>query len=294
MTGIVADTGRKESYWVSYMKKKARDEDNNHLGVIIGKTGSGKSYAGLRMCYEIDSTFNPERIVFSPLELIELFKKEKVKSGQCILWDEAGVGASSRDWQSKTNKLINFFLQTFRQRRILLFMTVPYLDFLDSTTRRLVDATFQTISIDRKKKRVVLKPMLIPYRPQYKIPFPRYLRLSKDGMVNKIVRWHVELPPKWLLEEYNKKKMAFTQALNEEIYEGFKEIEQTKKKVKEPKELTPLQQQTLDLMTKHRDVDLVAKKMKVSKRNVYLNLSLCRKKGYEYDENRVKGGENEV
>lgn len=276
---LVIDTNRNEKFWVSYIKRRI-DQKKNFLGILTGPTGSGKSWSALSVCLQVDQTFNPSRIVFSMKELMKLINEGNLKSGQAILWDEAGIDVSNRSWQSLVNKMVNFLLQTFRHKRLILIMTVPYLDFVDNSTRKLFHAEFLTQKIDYEKKSCKVKPQLIQYNPRNKKFYYKYLRVKTKLGVSPLVSWNVEQPPKWLVEPYEDMKASFTSKLNQDIEEALNNVD----KQKERKPLTELQERAMILIQKYGDVETVAKEMNLSSKTIYFHIQSAEKKGYSREE----------
>ena len=81
--------------WVRYIRQRIK-KNKNFLGVITGPTGSGKSYAGLTICKEVDPEFDETRVIFKAKDLMSLINSGELKAGSTILWDEAGVDLSNR------------------------------------------------------------------------------------------------------------------------------------------------------------------------------------------------------
>ena len=151
-----------EYSWIRYIKQRIQ-KNKNFLCFIGGQTGSGKSWSALSICEMLDSDFSIERCVFSGKGLMQLVNSGSLKKGSCVLFDESGIELSNRNWQSTLNKMLNYLMQTFRHKCIILFFTSPYMDFLDSATRKLMHAQFEMVSIDQKEKKGILKPKLIQY-----------------------------------------------------------------------------------------------------------------------------------
>ena len=144
-----------EYYWVRYIKQRTR-QNKNFLFIISGQTGSGKSWSGLSIGEMVNKDFDVGRVVFRGKELMVLINsKAPKKKGTFILWDEAGIDLSNRNWQANANRMINFLMQTFRHRCFVLCFTAPYSDFIDKSTRKLFHAEFRTISIDFKKRKTI-------------------------------------------------------------------------------------------------------------------------------------------
>lgn len=235
----------KQYSWIRYIDLRIR-QNKNFLGFISGQTGSGKSYCALSLAEMIDPEFSVERCIFSGKELMQLINSDKLGKGNVIIWDEAGIDLSNRSWQSTTNKLLNFLLQTFRHRNFILIFTSPYIDFVDNNTRKLFHAEFKTQSIDFKDKVTKIKPQLIQYNSRLGKFYYKYLRVvTGQGDVVPIESWKIPIPSKELIEAYERKKNKFTAELNKNI--SF-ELEKEENKDKKP--LTELQEKILECWEK--------------------------------------------
>jgi len=278
----------KEKYWISYIKQRIR-KNKNFLGFISGQTGSGKSYSSLRIAEELDKEFSIERCVFGGLELMNLINSGKLKKGSVIVFEEVGVNINARNWASITNKMLNYLLQTFRHKNFILIMNSPFMDFIDSATRKLFHAEMQTIGIDFKNEEVLLKPQLIQYNPRLqKFYFKRLKVIKPEGKVPVDI-WRVAKPSEPLRQAYEKKKNEFTARLNKEIQEELERVELKKHK---KKELTDNQEEILNLLKQGFNVEQIAIIRNRAERVIYKSLELIKKKGYQfnpiYDKNHRK------
>lgn len=273
---------RQDPYWILYIKNRIKNM-KNFLGITTGPTGSGKSWSALSICLMADPTFTPERIVFSMKELMKLINEGDLKSGSAILWDEAGIDASNRSWQSLTNKMINFLLQTFRHKRIILIMTTPYLDFVDSNTRKLFHAEITTEKIYKDKKEVQTKPMVIQYNSKNKKFYYKYLRVNTGKGTSPVKKWNIPKPPQWLVDEYEELKTKFTSALNKDIEKQLNPIILNPNDKRKP--LTEKQEQVLKLLAKNGgDMNKVVEKIGITHQTAYFHKDCARKKGYSWEE----------
>lgn len=223
--------GEEKKYsWVEYIHQRI-EKNKNFIGMISGPTGSGKTWAGLSIAELLDKDFNIDRVVFKATELMALVNSGTLKSGSVILWDEAGIDLSSRSWQSAMNKMLNFLLQTFRHKNIILFLTAPYGDFVDSASRKLFHAEFETVSINKELKKCTIKPKLLQYNSSNKKWYRKYLRVIKEEMLVKIKRWAIPKPSKEIINVYEEKKEKFTDSLNREIERTLLSIDKVEEDV---------------------------------------------------------------
>ena len=124
-------------YWLSdYALGRVR-KNQNYIILITGQVGSGKSYSGLALAEDIDPYFNIDRVIFHPKEFIQLLDMGLPK-GSVVLWEEVGVTLSSRDWFKEQNKIISSLFETFRRHNLILIMTVPNVQFIDSRIRSMI------------------------------------------------------------------------------------------------------------------------------------------------------------
>jgi len=266
---------KKVKYWIEYILSRIK-KNKNFIGFISGATGSGKSYCSLRIAQELDSNFTIDNCVFSGLELMNLINGKTLKSGSVVVFEEIGVEMSNKNWQSVTNKMINYLFQTFRHRNFILIMNSPFMDFVDASTRKLFHAEFQTIGIDFKKKQAKLKPQLIQYNSRMqKFYYKRLKVITTDGAVP-IDVWRVDKPSSALLKEYELKKKNYTDRLNIKITEELLALEG-----KQKKELSDKQTEVLDKLKEGLIPQQIAEELECHLSNVKSIMTNIKKKGYK-------------
>jgi hypothetical protein len=273
----------KQYSWIRYINQRIR-KNKNFLCFISGPTGSGKSYSSLRIAEIIDTEFSEERIVFSGLELMQLINSGSLKKGSVVVFEEAGIGISNKNWQSTTNKMLNFLIQTFRHRNFILIFNSPYMDFVDASTRRLFHAELRTINIDFKEKKVKLKPQLIQYNSRLQKFYYKYLRVVTKRGVIPVSSWKVEKPSSELVDRYEIKKREFTSKLNKKIMSEMEEQEAGGKQ----KELTTIQSEIVEAFKKGYSVEAIAEERGCNSSLVRRQRQFIEKKGYKI--NPIKDG----
>ncbi len=265
--------------WVKYIHQRI-DNNKNFICLISGATGSGKTWVGLSMGELLDPEFGIDRVIFKGSELMDLINSGELKSGSVILWDEAGIDLSSRSWQSMMNKMLNFLLQTFRHKNLVLIMTAPYGDFIDVASRKLFHAEFETVAINKRKKTCAIKPLLLQYNSSNKKWYRKYLQVIKKGIGQiKIKRWNVPKPSDELIEVYEKKKNEFTDSLNKEIGRSLVKIE------KDEDTLTDKQRDIVEYWKQGiYNQTFIGSEIGMEGSQLSNNIKWMKKKGYNRDE----------
>jgi len=137
---IVKDpnTGFEISYSISSRLKrnldknviKALEKENKDCVMIVdGREGSGKSTLAMQIGKYCDPTLDLSRIVFSPEDFREAILKSK--KGQCIVYDEAFTGFSSRGSLSPINKVLVSLAMQMRQKNLFIIIVLPTIFMLD-------------------------------------------------------------------------------------------------------------------------------------------------------------------
>ncbi len=266
---------------VSWIEKRMK-ENLNFLSVFTGETGIGKTWSAISLAEKIDPDFDAHKqIVFGFKELMQIindseFKKMKIKQ---IIFDEPQITISVREWQSRTNKMINYLLSTFRHQNIIIYFCTPYMDFLDSASMKLMHCNFECRGVNLKTNKSKIRMKILQYNPNLRKHYNHSLYVIRDGKVNKLPFIHIPKPPKKLIDIFEKRKTEFTDKLNQEIMEELNEI--AKKSQPFSKDLlTDRQKQVVELLERLGDVKLVAKELGISIQSVYDNLNFAKKKGY--------------
>ena len=206
---------------IERIKKRVLHEQNSFQCMVLGATGTGKSFAALRFCEILDPTFNVERVVFTPEDFMELVGR--LEAGQAILCDEIGSWLSGRDWQTVINKLMGIVLETYRFKRLIVFWTVPHQRMVDINLRGLCHATIETIAIDRSTNKSMIK---FKYRTTNPMTGAIYERFPVTrGERGKLIlrKIFVNRPSSYLEEAYLKKKEEHMEVVYEDIKRNIQE-----------------------------------------------------------------------
>lgn len=176
------------TYFTEWIQNRLNSK-RNVLICIVGETGVGKSYMALRLgeVYDQNHDFDINHVAFTAEEFFKCL--ETMKSGCFVVFDEAGVAYSHREFQKLSNKLLSFVFQTFRYKYINVIFTVPTLGYLDYVGRGLLHCVIRVV--DRGKG--------IVYNVQ-KNMLGTEIYTPKMGIIT------VGLPSENLTNEYEKKK----------------------------------------------------------------------------------------
>jgi len=268
----------------SYIKDRIENKNKNFVILFVGATGSGKSYAALKLAELLDKNFSIDMCAFKARDFMNIINNlvkrseegEEIK-GRVILWDEFGVEHSAREFMTISNRVINYFFQTSRHLNLIVIMTVPLLSFVDSATRKLCHAVAEMGGINSKDKTSNVKIKMLQTNVISGKEYPKYLRYRRNNKsyVSKKVKFN--LPSEQLAQAYELKKKQFTTGLNKEIMEKLLNSEN---KDKGKKELTDNQKKVAELLTK-KDVEKTAKEMGVTERSIYAYKTSIENKGYK-------------
>ncbi len=302
----------KRNSWARWMVARTMRKNDNNLISVIGKTGSGKTWSAISIC-EIMSKmdkvpFTSKNIVFSLKELMDLINSGVLKRGSKIIFDEPQVSISAREFQSMANKVFNLLVTTFRHLNLSLFFCTPFESLLDKSTRKLLHARFETMSINTRKKTCRLKPRYIEYSDWKSMPYLKQLIIydkTPDGSkrVQKMFHWDVPMPSDKIIKEYEKKKTDFTSNLNKNISSQLSKFDESGKSMTAPqqvavvgvrKELTEKQLRAMEFLAAY-GLKETAKRLGVTMGAISIHKKLSMKKGWglqEFKDNRASQTQN--
>jgi len=229
-------------------KRTSKKENDNFIMLIVGDTGSGKSYAGMvtglmSVMYasvmhdpEEEPIFNEDTIVFRPAKMMELLD-EGLPPQSIIQLDEGGEIANARKWYSDPNDVITSTIDTFRADRLALIWCTPDPSRIDKNVREEADVIAQ---MTRKKhmkvqnivKDRVSKQILHPY-PTMKGKVLKGNTANNDYSNVKVADVYKVLREmgrdESMIEEYEKRKKKFIDEVQKKGREKLEENKSDKK-----------------------------------------------------------------
>jgi len=197
-------------------------KDKNFLGLVCGKTGTGKSSSSVRLAELIDPEFNVDRIVFTAQDFLKLIRSKELHKGSAVVLDEAGIaqGLAAREAMTRVNRALDQFLQGFRAYNFAVIFTVPNFMSVDTSLRRLAHSYFQTHKILRARKLCEMKCYDLHQNPLTGEIQPFYPRFYlANGVRIKVSHIRLRQPSTGLWKAYLEKKASWLDALTENTLE---------------------------------------------------------------------------
>lgn len=209
-----------DSWYSNYVRGTLNNGNQDHLCIIPGPRGTGKSYAALSLCKQIYPHLNRRCFIFCVEELIDFLNSTHNERGVAILYDEFGVDANVKKWQSSTNTAINYLMQTIRTYNLAIFFTAPSLHLVDSHTRDLFKFALHSKigNIDYKTNTAWFSPYFIT--PSTNMMSNELYRHSPViGYGNEAItltQIGIAHPPKEIVEEYDKARKEYVTRIGNE------------------------------------------------------------------------------
>lgn len=216
---------------IKYIHWRIFKKNRNFIIIFCGPTGSGKTYAALDLAERLSEKFNTPFSIKGNVDFrFDNFVKKTMlpqnkEKGTCFVFEEVGAvggGASSREWQSKSNLFFNSFLQTTRHRNQVLIMTTPLFSFLDIASRKLCHMVCEMVGIDEKQNKSYCKALLLQTNVRTGKVYNKRLRFYHNKKKTALKIWTRYLPKDNTIKEYEKLKTEYTKELNERIIQDKK------------------------------------------------------------------------
>lgn len=214
---------------VRILYNRVWEENKNLIIIILGQTGSGKSWAALHLAELLDPGFNIDRVCFGVKELIALHQKSK--KGDAIVFDEAGIEAMNRNAMSNLNKAVSKLAQTVRHRNTFIILTLPVLKMTDLHLRELAHYTVETIKIVNDE--CVTKLKEAETDPITGNVYRKYLFVNPNTQLTRV---RIGKPSQCLIGPYEERKATFTAELYKDLQDTTDEKQQEKPKKNSIKE----------------------------------------------------------
>ena len=217
------DLGDNVDVIVRWTKQRIRENRNCSM-LFSGETGSGKSYSAIALAEKLDPGFNVNRIVFNVEDFLKL-STSNLPKGSVIIFDDAGVGASNKEWNSLSGRIIGKFSQNSRYLNLINIYTVPSLNYIEKQSRELINLYFESTKIQGDAK--VFHPFRV-FRGADTLGF-KYPKLWIGNIPITISKLHFNLASRDLLEAYENAKQTYMNRVNKEFLHEIQEAQREKK-----------------------------------------------------------------
>lgn len=283
---IKSDKKSKEGeVFIKWLDNRLIRLNKNVLGVNLGATGSGKSYRDLRMAelwyrHKFNREFPHENICFGVSSAIKLISSGKLRKGEVIIFEEAGVHLGSLDFQNKVSKMMTYVLQSFRSMNIAIFFNLPYMSMLNKSTRMLMHYSFESMGIDSKNKINKCKPFFHQVNQSTGKIYKKYPRVLVDGKTRTIKRFNFSMPSKELCIAYESMKAKFLADITKEYHRELQELEKEVIEKMGRNNLSEKQLEVFNLLNEGLTQTQIAKKLGKSDASVCEIVKTIKKKGF--------------
>lgn len=111
------------------IKNELSKTNHDYVMVVDGREGSGKSTLAFQVGKYVDSSLDLSRVTFNPDQFREAIFK--AKKNQCVIYDEAITGFSSRSSLSGVNRILISLMMQMRQKNLFVIIVLPTYFLLD-------------------------------------------------------------------------------------------------------------------------------------------------------------------
>ena len=267
-------------------------KNKNVITVTTGPTGSGKSYCDLRRAeMQHRRIFNEEfpidNCCFSVSELMQRIQFGKLRKGEILMLEEAGVNAGSNDWQNKVVKMFNYVLQSFRSMNIGLFINLPVLSMLAKQARQLVHMHLETVGIDFEKGLCKVKALCHQLNQHSGKSYWKYMRVKAKEKVVTVERMGFGMPSDKLVQQYEAKKSKFLADMTEDFAKELRRLEMVKLDKLARKNLSPTQVKIRDMYIEGNTTGVIGKELGIGQSTISAHIQRMRKWGYHIEKGKI-------
>lgn len=198
---------------------KMNVHNDNWMASVVGETGSGKSWAAIRIAEALDPNFSVDQVAFGVLEFLQLVMDDSLGRGSIIVFEEASVEANAQEWYSVSNKVLRQVGDTWRNQNRGAIFTLPAFGQLQKQSRGRMSALIQMTHKNESEGYTVAKYKWCDQDSDTGKIYKKYPVIG--GKQYK--RLKIRKPSADLVEAYEKKKSEYTSNLQEELLEELLE-----------------------------------------------------------------------
>lgn len=247
---------------------------------VCGPPASGKSYAALRLAYDLDLAedgshrfpLDASRVIFSIPDFVDFVRgvHGDLPPGSFIILDEAAISLNAQKWYEPAAQAMSGITQSFRCRQLGAIFCFPgSFNFLNSQVRQLVHMVLRMRMVN---KQVKISAGDFKFLQTNVFSGKIYKRNpTASGPVGNVElnTFEFHLPPAELVKNYELRKAAFLKKYYDELAEKLREPSKGQKV-----DLRKLYEKVLE----NPAVYMVNRKFTSSLLGVKLNVSLANSK----------------
>lgn len=194
--------------------------NKNWVAGFVGSCGSGKSWAAIKLAYDLSKRqgfeFKVEQICFSAKEFYQLVQKRmnnEIPAGSFIVLDESAVVLDADKSRADDDVSgMKHILETFRKYQLGLILTIPSnINFVQKKGRQLLDTVFIMREIRHSQGISVCKVHWLQTNEMSGRIYSHNLTDSEDNA--ELAAFLIHKPPAELVAAYEAKKDAFAKDL---------------------------------------------------------------------------------
>lgn len=190
------------SVFIETLKYEIFEQGLQDVILITGRPGSGKSLTAIAIALAfMKEKFKLSYLTFKANEFVEILNR--VRKGSAVIFDDAGIEFSARDWQRILNKILSFSLQVSRFKKCLIILTVPHKAFIDRSARLLCQYSIKTYGTYRDKDKTPTHIRAGLYIPHGEEEYDEVAVLRMGEQLRSCESILIPAPPKPLLEAYD-------------------------------------------------------------------------------------------
>jgi len=241
MALISSEDIKEGEIFCKWLENRMIHNNKNVLTAELGATGSGKSWRDLRKAElwyrkHFNEDFPAENICFGIGHAISRLASGKLRKGEIIIFEEAGVNLGSLDFQNKIVKMMTYVLQSFRSMNVAIFFNLPYLSMLTKQARMLLHYSAESAGVDSGKGLNLCKPFVHQVNQGTGKIYKKYFRIRINGKVKTMKRMSFSKPSDYLTKAYEEKKAKYLQDLTKGYDNEIKKMSGHVEKVDYPTE----------------------------------------------------------
>ena len=158
--------------------------------LIVGKQRMGKTFCGMRLAYELDNNFDPDKQMF--FEIIDFARAVKQYDHKVLCLDEAGVELDTYRFSDARQRAFSHICQSQAYKQNTLIVILPHSSDLARCHRKYVDVL---LVITGRGRGIVYKPTI-----EYWNMNDLDIKTKKMEMI-----YDIPKPPQNLIDSYKTK-----------------------------------------------------------------------------------------